>query len=329
VSAFVALDGVSHTYSARGGSAEGTLAVDGLSLSIEAGEFVAVVGPSGSGKSTMMMVMDGLERASAGDVRIAGQDLGALDEDGLALFRRRRVGIVFQGFHLIPTMTARENVAVPLEFAGAWGAFAVQNTWTAGVEGEEPQGHRFAKVARDAGVQHFVYTSFGSADRQTGIPHFDNKFRVENTVRALNFPSYAIIRPVFFMENLVSPWFLNGDTLVSTLKTDTVLQMIAVKDIGQYGAMAFTQADRFKNVEVDIAGDAVTLPQAAATLSQAYGRTIEYLQIPISEVRKNSEDFALMLEWFDRVGYDADIAGNAKEYGIKPTTLKEWSGQLR
>jgi putative ABC transport system ATP-binding protein len=72
----------------------------------------------------MMMVMAGLERATSGGVRIAGQDLGALDEDGLAIFRRRRVGIVFQGFHLIPTMTARENVAVPLEFSGARDAFA-------------------------------------------------------------------------------------------------------------------------------------------------------------------------------------------------------------
>ena len=96
----------------------------GVDLRVMRGETVAVVGPSGSGKSTMMMVMAGLERASAGQVRIAGQDLGALDEDGLALFRRRRVGIVFQGFHLIPTMTARENVAVPLEFAGARDAFA-------------------------------------------------------------------------------------------------------------------------------------------------------------------------------------------------------------
>jgi putative ABC transport system ATP-binding protein len=96
----------------------------GLDLSVARGETVAVVGPSGSGKSTMMMVMAGLERASGGSVRVAGQDLSALDEDGLALFRRRRVGIVFQGFHLIPTMTARENVAVPLEFAGIADAFA-------------------------------------------------------------------------------------------------------------------------------------------------------------------------------------------------------------
>ena len=79
--------------------------------------------------------------------------------------------------------------------AGAWGAYAVQNTWTAGVEGEEAQGHRFAKVARAAGVQHYVYASVASADRKTGIPHFDNKSRVEDTVRSLGFPSYAIIRP--------------------------------------------------------------------------------------------------------------------------------------
>ncbi len=95
----------------------------GVDLDMAAGESLAVIGPSGSGKSTMMMIVAGLERPSAGSVRVAGQDLGALDEDGLALFRRRNVGIVFQAFHLIPTMTALENVAIPLEFAGdpkAW-----------------------------------------------------------------------------------------------------------------------------------------------------------------------------------------------------------------
>lgn len=212
--------------------------------------------------------------------------------------------------------------------AGAWGAYAVQNTWTAGVEGEEAQGHRFAKAARAAGVQHYVYASVASADRKTGIPHFDNKSRVEDTVRSLGFPSYSIIRPVFFMENLPSPWFLNGDKLVSTLQPATKLQMIAVRDIGEYGALAFTD-ERFKNLELDIAGDAVTLPEAAETLGRALGKPLSYLQIPISEVRKNSEDFALMLEWFEAVGYDADIAGNAATYGVKPTSLKEWAAALK
>ena len=96
----------------------------GVDLEIARGETLAVVGPSGSGKSTMMMIVAGLERPSRGLVRVAGQDFAALDEDGLALFRRARVGIVFQAFHLIATMTARENVAVPLEFAGVADAFA-------------------------------------------------------------------------------------------------------------------------------------------------------------------------------------------------------------
>ncbi len=210
---------------------------------------------------------------------------------------------------------------------GAWGAYAVQNTWTAGVEGEEAQGHRFAKLAKEAGVQHYVYASVASADRQTGIPHFDNKARIEGTVRGLNFPSYTIIRPVFFMENLAGPPVLNGDKLVSALDPNTVLQMIAVHDIGQYGALAFTDP-RFRNLELDIAGDAVTMPQAAATLSKAMGKQIDYMQIPMSEIRKNSDDFALMLEWFERVGYDADISGNAQEYGVKPTMLSEWASKL-
>jgi putative ABC transport system ATP-binding protein len=96
----------------------------GIDFTARRGESVAIVGPSGSGKSTMLMVMAGLERPSAGLVRIAGHDLSTLDEDQLAMFRRENVGIVFQAFHLIPTMTAIENVAVPLEFAGDRDAFA-------------------------------------------------------------------------------------------------------------------------------------------------------------------------------------------------------------
>jgi putative ABC transport system ATP-binding protein len=95
----------------------------GIDLAVAAGETVSVVGPSGSGKSTMMMVIAGLERPSSGRIQVAGMDLDRLDEDGLALFRRKSVGIVFQNFHLIPTMTALENVAVPLELAGDRDAF--------------------------------------------------------------------------------------------------------------------------------------------------------------------------------------------------------------
>jgi putative ABC transport system ATP-binding protein len=95
-----------------------------INLHIAHGEAIGLIGPSGSGKSTLLMVMAGLERPDTGAVAVAGEDLGKLDEDALARFRGRNVGIVFQSFHLIPTMTALENVAVPLELAGADDAHA-------------------------------------------------------------------------------------------------------------------------------------------------------------------------------------------------------------
>lgn len=212
---------------------------------------------------------------------------------------------------------------------GAWGVFAVQNTWEAGIAGEEEQGKRIAMLAREAGVQHFVYTSVGSADRKTGIPHFENKFRVEETVRGLGFPSHVILRPVFFMENLTSAWFLNGDNLCAAMPPALKLQMIAVSDIGLYGARAFTHAEKLNRREIDIAGDSATMPEAAAALSAGLGRTVTFVQIPISEVRKNSEDFGIMLEWFERVGYDVDIADLQSKSGIRGTTLVEWAATQR
>jgi len=96
----------------------------GIGLDVASGESLALLGPSGSGKSSLMAVLSGLERATGGSIRVAGADFGALDEDGLALARRGRIGIVLQAFHLLPTMTAIENVAVPLELDGVTDAFA-------------------------------------------------------------------------------------------------------------------------------------------------------------------------------------------------------------
>jgi uncharacterized protein YbjT (DUF2867 family) len=218
-----------------------------------------------------------------------------------------------------------DAASVAKALAGAWGAWAVQNTWEAGVEKEEEQGKRFAKLAREANVEHMVYSSVGSAHRKTGIPHFDNKWRIEETVRALKFPSYVILRPVFFMENLLSPWTLSGDKLVAPLPPTTPLQMIAVADIGQMGGLAFDKSKEMSGQEIDIAGDSVTMPKAAEILSEALGKKLTFQQVPIEAVRAQSEDSAIMFEWFDAVGYNADIEGVQKKYGVTFMRLPQWA----
>ena len=225
-----------------------------------------------------------------------------------------------------------DPASIERALSGAWGAFAVQNTWEAGVEREEAQGKRVAEAARKAGVEHFVYTSVGSAHRATGIPHFDNKWRVEESVRRQKFPSYTILRPAFFMENFLSPWFkpgIDAGKLAVGLAPTTPLQMIAVEDIGKYGLRAFEKPAEMSGREVDIAGDSQTMPAAARILAQAAGRPIAFERVPIEEVRKFSADFATMLEWMDRVGYCADIPGNAKEFGIAPTPFAAWANRQK
>ena len=118
----VSLKNVHLTLPSRAGNVD---ILRGVDLTVNAGEALGIVGPSGSGKTTLLMVIAGLERASRGEVIVAGQSLSGKSEDELAAFRRDNVGIVFQSFHLIPTMTALENVAVPLEFRGVPNAMAI------------------------------------------------------------------------------------------------------------------------------------------------------------------------------------------------------------
>ena len=117
----IKLEGVQVTLPSRAGP---VAILRGIDLGVAEGDAIAVVGPSGSGKSTLLMVIAGLERATEGGVEVMGTDYASLDEDGLALLRAANIGIVFQSFHLVPTMTALENVALPLEFLDRDDAFA-------------------------------------------------------------------------------------------------------------------------------------------------------------------------------------------------------------
>lgn len=214
------------------------------------------------------------------------------------------------------------------ELAGVWGAFAVQNSWEGGVEKEEEQGKRFAEISKKVNLKHLVYTSVGSAHRNTGIPHFDNKWRIEEKTRSLGLPSYTIIRPVFFMDNFLSPFFkpsIDEGQLAAGMKPDTPVQMIAVEDIGKYGLRAFENHQELNGKAVDIAGDELTMTEAAKIISDKKGSAVEFFQVPIEEVRKFSDDYALMLEWFDEVGYDVNINSLAEESGVNPIKFSAWA----
>lgn len=161
----------------------------GIDLTVHAGETVALLGPSGSGKSSLMAVLAGLERPGGGSVHVAGQDISRLDEDALAVARRGRIGIVLQAFHLLPTMTALENVAVPLELAGEPDAFARAEAelaqvglaartghFPAQLSGGEQQRVAIARALVAAPALLFADEPTGNLDTRTGVAIMDLLF---------------------------------------------------------------------------------------------------------------------------------------------------------
>ncbi|HEY3398666.1 MAG TPA: NmrA/HSCARG family protein [Armatimonadota bacterium] len=199
--------------------------------------------------------------------------------------------------------------ALARAMAGVYGVFSVQNTWTAGVEGELEEGRAVVDAAQAAGVQHVVYTSVGGAERSTGIPHFDSKYELEEYLCASGL-AWTILRPVFFMDNLLSPEnrkMIDAGTFLFGLPEDTPLQMVAVDDIGAFAAMAFDRAAEFVGKAHELAGDELTMPAAVAKLGAALGQEVKYAQLPLDTIRAQNEDWAIMLEWFIRHGYEANI----------------------
>lgn len=193
---------------------------------------------------------------------------------------------------------------------GADTAFLMGNFYEAGFDGEIRQGKTAAEAIKAAGVGHLIYSAVGSADRNTGIPHFDSKFAVERYIAGLGIP-YTISAPVAFMENAIASWSIEGlrrGTYAFPLPAKRKLQLLAVADIGGFVASLVERREAVFGQRYDVAGDELTGAEQAAILSSAMGRPIKYQGIPALLVRLQSEDQALMAEWFNKVGYSADIA---------------------
>jgi uncharacterized protein YbjT (DUF2867 family) len=194
--------------------------------------------------------------------------------------------------------------------------FAMSTPFESNGPTEAREGINIVRAALAAGVEHLVYSSVAGADRATGIPHFDSKFEVETEIRRSGVP-FTIVAPVFFMENFVGDAFAGGiakGALAMALPATRRLQMIAVADIAQFTAHVIERRDAFFGQRIDIASDELTGVRAAETISGVAGRHVQYVALPLDTVRQWSDDLARMMEWFDRVGYDADIVGLRSQY---------------
>ena len=191
---------------------------------------------------------------------------------------------------------------------GVYGVFSVQTSYAEhGIGGEIIQGKLLADAAHRAQIQHFVYSSVGGAERESGIPHFESKWQLEKHIRAIGLPA-TIIRPVFFMDNFTS---YSGEPikqqkkLILPLHQDTRLQLIATEDIGSFAALAFEQPTSFIGKALEIAGDELSMTEIVETFSRVMKRTIEFVEQPMDQMIQRNPENALMMEWFNTDGYQA------------------------
>jgi uncharacterized protein YbjT (DUF2867 family) len=209
--------------------------------------------------------------------------------------------------------------------------FLMGNSYEAGIEGEIRQGILAADAAKAAGVGHLIYSSVANADKKTGIPHFDSKYRVEQHIAGLGIP-YTISAPVAFMENAVTPRSIDAlrqGVHAFAMPPKRVLQLVALADIGMFVAALAERRERVFGKRFDFAGDELSGEEQAKILSQTLGRPFKYQEIPLAAIRQMNEDLALMAEWFDRVGYDVDIATLPREFPeVRWHSFADWAREF-
>src|SRR5215213_1250199 len=230
-----------------------------------------------------------------------------------------------RGAEVVQGDMEEDRSAMERALEGAYGVFSVQNYWETGYDGEVQQGKTFADAAKAAGVEHVVYSSVGSAHRQTGLSHFESKWEVENHVRELDL-RYTILRPVFFMQNWeMMRRMVLGGTLAQPLDPDKPFQQVAVEDTGALAAIAFERPDEWIGREVDLCGDEQTMPEIAETFGRVIGREVNYYQVPWDQFEEQmGEEVTVMYRWFNDVGYEADIEALRREYPELLTTFERY-----
>jgi|RhiMetStandDraft_4_1073278.scaffolds.fasta_scaffold07475_3 uncharacterized protein YbjT (DUF2867 family) len=193
-----------------------------------------------------------------------------------------------------------------------------------GTEGETRRGKLMADIAKENGIEHLVYSSVANADKNTGIPHFESKYKVEQHIESLGIP-YTIIGPTFFMENLLGSGLGQGQ-LTLPLSSSSILQQSALQNIAEFSALVLEGHDPFLGKRIDIASDEVTGERAAEILSNELGYKIKYVPVPLERVYQANEDMARMYDWYEKVGTGINISALHQEYPeVNWLYFKDWA----
>ena len=223
---------------------------------------------------------------------------------------------------------AQDQESVIRAATGVDAVYAMTSFFESGLNAEVHQGRLIADAVNAAGVDNFVYASVGNADKSTGIPHFDSKYEIEKHIKLLGIP-HTIVAPVLFSENLLTPLMLPGLTqgrIALPIPPDRPVQMISVHEISSFIVLVLENPDRFLGKRIDVASDELTGTQEAEILSDVIGHDIEYIQVSMANAYEMRPDAAKMYEWFDEVGYSADIEALRRDYPETGwQTFKEWA----
>ena len=206
--------------------------------------------------------------------------------------------------------------------------FSMATPFEQGVEVETKNAITTMDAAVEAGVKHYVYSSVAGADQNTGVPHFDSKFKAEQYLNNLNIP-YTIVAPVYFMENLKSPWTLPGlkeGAFAQALPKDRKLQMISLQTIAEFVTHVIENTDKFIGKRFEIASDDISGEDVTRILTSTTKRTIGYNELPIDQMKSTNLDMGLMYEWFDKVGYSVNLEELKRAYpDVSWKSFSEWT----
>jgi uncharacterized protein YbjT (DUF2867 family) len=211
---------------------------------------------------------------------------------------------------------------------GVYGVYSLQDYWSIGPRREVEQGKALAEAAKKAGVAHFVYSSVGGAERNSGIDHWDTKWEIERHIRGLALPA-TVLRPAAFMENYyiaqIELGILRGK-LRDPIRGAKPYQTIATDDVGAFVALSFQRPDEFIGLELEIAGSELTNPEAAEVFGRVLGKPVKFQRLPMAMVRLVlGREFHQMFRWFNDEGFRADIPELRRRYPeVHLHTLEQW-----